>query len=222
MAVASLAILGDVDEQYVYEATYILSSNFKTLIARGLDCYAPDGSYNEGPGYWNYGTNNFFRMCAALDSATGGNYGLMDCWGMDTTCYYACHTEDNDGRYFPFHDGSVGQQDIVALFYHIVQTAVAGTEIVAQLVVFVQIDDVLKHSVQTDSIDRAICSHTIQNPLAPGILHRIGGMEQAVVPEIDLFFHGSIADFDHFPQLLLCNCKFSTGIIARISGIYKE
>ena len=117
MAVASLAILGDVDEQYVYEATYILSSNFKTLIARGLDCYAPDGSYNEGPGYWNYGTNTFFRMCAALDSAAGTNYGLMDCWGIDTTCYYACYTEDNDAKYFPFHDGSVGSQDTSYFFY---------------------------------------------------------------------------------------------------------
>ena len=117
MAVASLAILGDVDEQYVYEATYILSSNFKTLIARGLDCYAPDGSYNEGPGYWNYGTNTLFRMCAALDSAAGTNYGLMDCWGIDTTCYYACYTEDNDAKYFPFHDGSVGSQDTSYFFY---------------------------------------------------------------------------------------------------------
>ena len=117
MAVASLAILGDVEEQYVYEATYILSSNFRTLIERGLDCYAPDGSYNEGPGYWNYGTNTFFRMCAALDSAAGTNYGLMDCWGIDTTCYYACYTEDNDAKYFPFHDGSVASQDTSYFFY---------------------------------------------------------------------------------------------------------
>ena len=117
MTVASLAILGDVDQTYVDEATFILSANYKSLVDLGLDCYAPDGSYNEGPGYWNYGTNNFFRMCAALDSATGGNYGLMDCWGMDTTCYYACHTEDNDGRYFPFHDGTVGQQDTSYFFY---------------------------------------------------------------------------------------------------------
>ena len=117
MTIASLSILGDVDEQYVYEATFILSENLKSLVKLGLDIYAPDGSYIEGPGYWNYGTNNFFRMCAALDSATGGNYGLMDCWGIDTTCYYACHTEDNDSRYFPFHDGHVGNQDTSYFFY---------------------------------------------------------------------------------------------------------
>ena len=117
MAVAALAILGDVSEEYVNEATYILSSNFKSLVDLGLDCYAPDGSYNEGPGYWNYGTNTFFRMCAALDSAAGTNYGLMDCWGMDTTCYYACHTEDNDAHFFPFHDGTMGSQDTSYFFY---------------------------------------------------------------------------------------------------------
>ena len=118
MTVASLAILdGNAGEDYVAEAKFILSANFKSLIDLGMDIYAPDGAYVEGPGYWNYGTNNYFRMCAALDTATGGNYGLMDCWGIDTTCYYACHTEDNNSKYFPFHDGTVGSQDTSYFFY---------------------------------------------------------------------------------------------------------
>ena len=117
MTIAALAILGDVDQTYVDEATFMLSDNFRSLVELGLDIYAPDGAYVEGPGYWNYGTNNFFRMCAALDSATGGNYGLMDCWGMDTTCYFACYTEDNDSQYFPYHDGTIGQQDTSWFFY---------------------------------------------------------------------------------------------------------
>jgi hypothetical protein len=41
----------------------------------------------------------------------------MDCWGIDTTCYYACHTEDNNSKYFPFHDGTVGNQDTSYFFY---------------------------------------------------------------------------------------------------------
>ena len=118
MTIASLAILdGHAGEEYVSEAKFILSANFKSLLDLGMDIYAPDGAYVEGPGYWNYGTNNYFRMCAALDTATGGNYGLMDCWGIDTTCYYACHTEDNNSQYFPFHDGSVGSQDTSYFFY---------------------------------------------------------------------------------------------------------
>ena len=118
MTVAALAIFdGNAGEEYLAEAKEMVGKNLRSLLAMGMDIYAPDGAYIEGPGYWNYGTNNFFRMCAALDSATGGNYGLMDCWGMDTTCYYACHTEDNDSRYFPFHDGHVGNQDTSYFFY---------------------------------------------------------------------------------------------------------
>lgn len=118
MTVAGLAVLdGNAGEQYVKEAKYMMQENLKSLLALGMDIYAPDGSYHEGPGYWNYGTNNYFRMCAALDSAAGRNYGLMDCWGIDTTCYYACHTEDNDAKFFPYHDGHVGSQDTSYFFY---------------------------------------------------------------------------------------------------------
>ena len=118
MTIAALAIFdGEAGQEYVEEAKYMVGKNLESLLAIGMDLYAPDGSYIEGPGYWNYGTNNYFRMCAALDSATGTNYGLMDCWGMDTTCYYACHTEDNNSMYFPYHDGSVAAQDTSYFFY---------------------------------------------------------------------------------------------------------
>ena len=118
MTVAALAIFdGNAGEEYLAEAKEMVGKNLRSLLAMGMDIYAPDGAYIEGPGYWNYGTNNFFRMCAALDTAAGTNYGLMDCWGIDTTCYYACHTEDNNSQYFPFHDGSVGSQDTGYFFY---------------------------------------------------------------------------------------------------------
>ena len=118
MTVAALAIFdGNAGETYLAEAKDMVGKNLRSLLAMGMDIYAPDGAYIEGPGYWNYGTNNYFRMCAALDTAAGTNYGLMDCWGIDTTCYYACHTEDNNSQYFPFHDGSVGSQDTSYFFY---------------------------------------------------------------------------------------------------------
>ena len=118
MTMASLAIFdGNAGEEYLNEAKYIVGENLRTLLALGMDLYAPDGAYIEGPGYWNYGTNTFFRMCMALDTAAGGNYGLMDCWGIDTTCYYACHTEDNNSNLFNYHDGNVGSQDTSYFFY---------------------------------------------------------------------------------------------------------
>ena len=117
MAAASLAIMGEGNGAFSYKASNLISENLKSLTRLGLDIYAPDGSYIEGPGYWNYGTNSFFKLCMMLDSAAGTDYGLMDTWGIDKTCYYACHTESSDGRTFNFHDGSMSGQDTSYFFY---------------------------------------------------------------------------------------------------------
>ena len=117
MAAASLAIMGEGDGAFKTKSTELIAENLKSLTAMGLDIYAPDGSYIEGPGYWNYGTNTFFRLCMMLDSAAGTNYGLMDTWGIDRTCYYACHTESSDGRTFNFADGGMSEQDNKYFFY---------------------------------------------------------------------------------------------------------
>ena len=118
MTIASLAVLdGNAGEEALTEAKALLGANISSLLESGLDIYAPDGSYIEGASAWNYGTNNFFRMCAALDSATGGNYGLMNCWGIDTTCYYAYSTEDNNSNYFPYHESDNGGYDTGYFFY---------------------------------------------------------------------------------------------------------
>ena len=116
MSAAVLAVMGE-DESFYTECTELISDNIRSLITFGLDIYAPDGAYIEGPGYWNYGTNNFFRMCIMLDNAAGTNYGLMDTWGIDKTCYYASHSESSDGRTFNFHDGAMSSQDTSYFFY---------------------------------------------------------------------------------------------------------
>lgn len=98
-------------------AAKLSSMNLKTLAQYGLDQYAPDGSYVESPGYWSYGTNTFFRLVASLLSATGDDYGFMDAWGIDTTCYFAVHSESSDFRTWNFNDGSVGVQDSSFFFF---------------------------------------------------------------------------------------------------------
>lgn len=77
----------------------------------GIDEYGTDGSYVEGSGYWAYGTNTYFKMAAALLSAAGSSYGLMDSWGMDRTCYYALHSESSDYSTWNYNDGGSGNQD---------------------------------------------------------------------------------------------------------------
>lgn len=98
-------------------AAKIISMNLNSLVDVGLGEYAPDGSYIESPSYWSYGTNAYFRLVASLLSAAGDDFGLMDCWGIDTTCYFAVHSESSDYKTWNFNDGSVGVQDSSYFFF---------------------------------------------------------------------------------------------------------
>ena len=98
-------------------AAKLVSMNLGTLAKYGLDQYYPDGSYIESPGYWSYGTNSLFRLIASLLSATGDDYGFMDAWGIDTTCYFAIHSESSDYKMWNFNDGSDGMQDSSLFFF---------------------------------------------------------------------------------------------------------
>jgi len=104
-------------ETYSDYAAKVSSMNLGTLAKYGLDQYMPDGSYVESPGYWSYGTNTFFRLVASLLSATGDDFGFMDAWGIDTTCYFAIHSESSDYKTWNFNDGGVGQQDSSFFFF---------------------------------------------------------------------------------------------------------
>ena len=109
MVIGALSILHY--EQYRAQACQMSELSLFALGDHGLGQYAPDGSYIESPGYWSYGTNTFFRLCAALESAAGTEYGLMDCWGIDTTCYFAVQSESSDYSIWNYHDGGEGSQD---------------------------------------------------------------------------------------------------------------
>lgn len=98
-------------------ASKLAAMNLDTLAKYGLEQYAPDGSYVESPGYWSYGTNSLFKLIASLLSATGDDYGFMDAWGIDTTCYFAIHSESSDYKTWNFNDGSVGAQDSSFFFF---------------------------------------------------------------------------------------------------------
>ncbi len=88
--------------------TEVISRNFRSLINKGLDIYAPDGSYEESVSYWAYGANNLFDYCQLLESTLGSDLGLMDTWGLDRTCYSILHMVSSDYRVFAYNDGSVG------------------------------------------------------------------------------------------------------------------
>ena len=94
-------------------AEFIINQGLYNLPRYGLQQYITDGSYIESNGYWSYGTNNIYEMVAALVSCTdGGDWGLLDAWGMDRTVYYAINTMSSDGNSFNYHDSNtVSAQD---------------------------------------------------------------------------------------------------------------
>ncbi len=112
MIIGALSILDFIDsenapENAYNETLYLVGNNIQNLIQYGLDIYAPDGSYIESALHWEVATSAFFRMVMAIDSSAGTDYGFMDTWGIDKTCYYAIHIEDSDGFIWNYHDGGV-------------------------------------------------------------------------------------------------------------------
>jgi len=106
MMIASLALLGAKDiataegryDEGVHDSCeqtskWLLENNMKTLVADGLDCYAPDGAFPEGPTMWAKATNALFTLAWSLETSTGSDMGLFDTWGLDKTFYYATQIE---------------------------------------------------------------------------------------------------------------------------------
>jgi hypothetical protein len=66
--------------------------------------YAPDGAWNEGPGYWAYATTYNVVMLAALQSALGSDFGLSDAKGFDQTGLFPLYMAGPSDRTFNFED----------------------------------------------------------------------------------------------------------------------
>ncbi len=111
-------------ENYQDYAASVLNQCMYGLEMYGLSQYIPDGSYIESNGYWSYGTNNLFELVAALSTAVGYNtgsfddFGLLDAWGLDRTCYYAINTQSGDYMGWNYHDSnSTGAQDTTWFYF---------------------------------------------------------------------------------------------------------
>lgn len=77
-------------------------------IETGMWVYGPDGGYEEGPGYWSYGTTFCMIHFAALNSACGTNYGLYYTPGFKESAYFTTYLGSANTTW-GFHDGSSGQ-----------------------------------------------------------------------------------------------------------------
>ncbi len=98
-------------EEFRKETIEMVDVMMYYFYVNGLDEYAPDGAYYESASYWSYGTNAVFQLAAAFDTAAGTDYGIMDCYGLDRTCYFAANVESSDAMIWSYNDcGGGGTQ----------------------------------------------------------------------------------------------------------------
>jgi heparinase II/III-like protein/uncharacterized protein DUF4962 len=79
--------------------------------------FAPDGAWDEGPGYWNYATDYNVLFLAALESALGTDFGLSQTPGFAETGLFPLHLTGPLGTTFNYADGSEGTIRAPQLFW---------------------------------------------------------------------------------------------------------
>lgn len=67
--------------------------------------FAPDGAWNEGPGYWNYATRYNVAIIASLRSALGSDFGLCAIEGFSKTGLFPLYLNSPISRSFNYADG---------------------------------------------------------------------------------------------------------------------
>lgn len=101
IAVAALAIS---DEEPVISKS-ILEYSVK-YISNGIKGYAPDGAWNEGSGYWEYGTMYLSLFLSSMKNTFGTDLGLLNSPGLKETGDFINYVS-GQGKYgFGYGDSS--------------------------------------------------------------------------------------------------------------------
>lgn len=82
-----------------------------------LQHYAPDGGWNEGPGYWHYATRYTVYFLAALQTALGTDFGLSDYPGLDNAGQFRIDFEGPTGLSFNYADAGSRVGDTHEMFW---------------------------------------------------------------------------------------------------------
>ncbi len=101
IGVGALA-LADVEPELCGE----LLHNVIRYLPLAMQHFAPDGAWNEGPGYWGYATKYNVFILAALDSALGTDFGLSRIPGFSETGDFPPYFTGPTGRTFNYADAS--------------------------------------------------------------------------------------------------------------------
>lgn len=79
-----------------------------TRLPLAIRHYAPDGAWNEGPGYWAYATRYTTRPLEALKTALGTDFGLSDIQGLSNAGKFPLHFVGTSGLSFNYADAHAG------------------------------------------------------------------------------------------------------------------
>jgi hypothetical protein len=102
----TLGALAIADEESNTAAQVVSLS--RVHMANIMKLFAPDGGFEEGPGYWNYATAYNVYYLAALESALGMDFGLANAKGFADTGNYRMQTTGPLGKGANF--GDAGEQ----------------------------------------------------------------------------------------------------------------
>ena len=79
--------------------------------------YAPDGGWNEGPGYWHYATRYNVYFLAALESALGTDFGLSEMTGFRQAGRFRVYFGGPVGLTFNYADASPRTGSAAEMFW---------------------------------------------------------------------------------------------------------
>jgi len=99
LIVGALAI-AESDPQY---AEQIIPAAIRSL-PLAIKSYGPDGAWGEGPGYWSYATHYTAYGLAALQSALGNDFGLLQIEGLAQAGDFPIYTAGPTGLYLNLAD----------------------------------------------------------------------------------------------------------------------
>ncbi|MFQ6133427.1 MAG: heparinase II/III family protein [Armatimonadota bacterium] len=97
-------------------AEYLLSQAL-AAIRRPMQRFAPDGGWDEGPGYWNYATRYNVYFLAALETALGTDFGLSDIPGFAEAGNFRIYFCGPVGQTFNYADAGSGAGRAAQMFW---------------------------------------------------------------------------------------------------------
>lgn len=93
-----------------------------TGLPYAMRVYDPDGTYPEGPGYWNYGTTFNVLLIEMLNSALGTTFGVERSPGFLKSADFMLHIMGPTRRTFNFSDCGTGTSFSPAMVWFAEQT----------------------------------------------------------------------------------------------------